>query len=90
MNFNKKMHYLGVQQDSFTDQQTKQQVIYYLVSFFDPMGNVPVSVNVMGTNTEIVSALSGLQMGDLVDVQFVLRPKDKLYRLGLVSVNKTK
>ncbi|MCI9403768.1 MAG: hypothetical protein HFF04_08885 [Oscillospiraceae bacterium] len=86
MNFGKKLHYLGVQQNIISTDNS----VYYAVSFFDPMGNVPVSVNVMGTNTEIVSALSGLQMGDLVDVQFVLRPKDKLYRLGLVSVNKTK
>lgn len=86
MNFGKKLHYLGVQQNIISTDNS----VYYAVSFFDPMGNVPVLVNVMGTNTEIVSALSGLQMGDLVDVQFVLRPKDKLYRLGLVSVNKTK
>ena len=76
MNFGKKLHYLGVQQNIISTDNS----VYYAVSCFDPMG----------TNTEIVSALSGLQMGDLVDVQFVLRPKDKLYRLGLVSVNKTK
>ena len=86
MNFGKKLHYLGVQQNTISTDNS----VYYAVSFFDPMANVPVSVNVMGTNTGIVSVLSGLQMGDLVDVQFVLRPKDKLYRLGLVSVNKTK
>lgn len=86
MNFGKKLHYLGVQQNIISTDNS----VYYTVSFFDPIGNVPVLVNVMGTNSEIVSALSGLQMGDLVDVQFVLRPKDKFYRLGLVSVNKTK
>lgn len=80
------MHYLGVQENIISTDNS----IYYAVSFFDPVCNVPIQVNVMGHNTDVVSALSGLQMGDLVDVQFVLRPKDKLYRLGLVSVNKTK
>ena len=86
MNFGKKLHYLGVQQNTISTDNS----VYYAVSFFDPVCNVPIQVNVMGHNTDVVSALSGLQMGDLVDVQFVLRPKDKLYRLGLVSVNKTK
>lgn len=86
MNFGKKLHYLGVQQNIISTDNT----VYYAVSFFDPVGNVPIQVNVMGHNTDVVSALSGLQMGDLVDVQFVLRPKDKLYRLGLVSVIKSK
>lgn len=86
MNFDKKLHYLGVQQNTISTDNS----VYYAVSFFDPMGNCPVTVNVMGNNTEVLSVLSGLQLGDLVKVQFVLRPKDKLYRLGLVSVVKDK
>lgn len=86
MNFGKKLHYLGVQRNTISTDNS----VYYAVSFFDPVGNVPIQVNVMGNNTDVVSALSGLQMGDLVDVQLVLRPKDKLYRLGLVSVIKSK
>lgn len=82
----KRLHYLGVQQNTISTDNS----VFYAVSFFDPMDNTPTVVNVMGNNTDIVSALSGLQMGDLVDVQFVLRPKDKLYKLGLVSVSKVK
>lgn len=86
MNFSKKLQYLGAQQNTISTDNS----VYYVVSFFDPDTAAPVQVNVMGNNSELISVLSALDFGALVDVQFVLRPKDKLYRLGLVSVFKCK
>lgn len=86
MHFSKKLQYLGAQQNTISTDNS----VYYAVSFFDPNTAAPVQVNVMGNNSDVISVLSALDFGVLVDVQFVLRPKDKLYRLGLVSVSKVK
>ena len=48
MNFGKKLHYLGVQQNTISTDNS----VYYAVSFFDPVCNVPIQVNVMGHNTD--------------------------------------
>lgn len=86
MNFEKKLQYLGAQQNVISQDNS----VYYTVSFFDPMASAPLSVNVMGNNTDIVHALASLDFGALVNVQFVLRPKDRLYRLSLISVKPVK
>lgn len=86
MNFEKKLQYLGAQQNVISSDNS----VFYKVSFFDPVAACPTTVNVMGNNTDVVSQLQSLEFGALVQVSFVLRPKDNLYRLGLQSVRPAK
>lgn len=81
MEFQKNVLFLGMQPNSLSDGKT-----YYTVSLFVPDIQATVQVNVMETARVLVESLSLCQFGDSLNATFALRPKDKLYRLALVSV----
>lgn len=81
MQFKKDVMYLGMQ-----NKQLQDGTPFYTVSMFLAEEQTPVEVNVMGTATDLLSHLAMLKFGDKVKATFVLRPKDKLYRLALLSV----
>lgn len=81
MEFKKDVLFLGMQPNTLSDGKT-----YYTVSLFVPDIQATVQVNVMETSKALVEALMACQFGDPLNATFALRPKDKLYRLALVSV----
>ena len=76
MKFKKKVLFLGIVQNVLKD-----GTVYYTLQFFD-QDSGPVSVNVM-SNHPCVPAMEQAKFGDQMDITFVLRPKDKLYKLGI-------
>lgn len=80
MQFEKQVIFLGMVPNSLRDGGT-----YYTITLFDQKAG-PVQVNVKESNHEVVLPLLDCSFGVPLDVVFVLRPKDKLYRLTLVSV----
>lgn len=85
MIFEKKLQYLGMQQNDFQDGSC-----YYKVSFFDSEAGSPVNVNVGGSKVDLVGSLQGLKFGSLVQCQLELVERDKLYKLALRSVASSK
>jgi len=81
MEFKKEVLFLGMQPNTLSDGKT-----YYTVSLFVPDIQATVQVNVMETAKALIEALMACQFGDPLNATFALRPKDKLYRLALVSV----
>lgn len=80
MKFEKQVVFLGMVPNSLRDGGT-----YYTISLFDQQAG-PVQVNVMESNHEVIFPLFDCKFGQELDVVFVLRPKDKLYRLTLAAV----
>lgn len=81
MQFKKDVIYLGMQK-----KQLQDGVLLYTVSLFLAEEQIPIEINVLGTATDLLSCLVMLKFGDKVKATFALRPKDKLYRLALLSV----
>lgn len=83
MKFDKQVIFLGMVAHSLNDGGT-----YYTVSLFDQEAG-PIQVNVMDTesNRIMTSDLLSCTFGVPLDVTFVLRPKERLYRLTLASVH---
>ena len=81
MEFQKDVLFLGMQANSLSDGKT-----YYTVSFFVQDIQSTVQVNVMESSKALIDNLLSCQFGDPLTATFVLRPKDKLYRLALLSV----
>lgn len=59
--------------------------IYYTISLFD-QDSGPVQVNVTESHNEVIEPLLHCTFGVPIDVTFELRPKDRLFRLTLASV----
>lgn len=76
MNFTKKCMYLGM-----TENELKDGGRYYGISLFEPESG-PVTVNVMQGH-KMLDTFAGMKFGEPINVNFVLRPKDKLYRLSI-------
>lgn len=83
MNINVTLSYLGAQQNKLKD-----GTVYYKVSFFDINAGTPVQLNIMGDRSEVLQLLSACKFGEMLSCNFVLHPKDNLYRLVLVSAEK--
>lgn len=81
MEFKKDVLFLGMQANSLKD-----GAVYYTISLFVPDIQQTVQVNVMESSKALIEALLACQFGDPLHATFALRPKDKLYRLALVSV----
>lgn len=81
MKFQKDVMFLGMQ-----NMQLKDGAQLYKVSLFLAEEQMTIEVNVMGTALELLSNLAMLKFGEQVKATFILRQKDKLYRLGLLSV----
>lgn len=82
MTFEKDMQFLGLVRNEMKDGA------YYSITLFDSDCKSPVTVN-MGENDSNESKLdflAELKFGDPVSVSFRLQPKDKLYRLQVVTV----
>lgn len=80
MQFEKQVIFLGMVSNTLRDGGT-----YFTISLFDQQAG-PVQVNVMESNREVILPLLDCKFGSALDVVFVLRPKDKLYRLTLAAV----
>lgn len=81
MRFQKDVLFLGMQENTLKDGSK-----FYKVSFFLAEEQVTVDVNVMGSSADLVALLRNLKFGTPRKATFVLRPFDKVYKLGLVSV----
>lgn len=76
MKFKKKVRFLGMQAHVLKDGSQ-----YFSISLFDTdSGSVDVNVQ---SSHPCVSTMSQAKFGDELDVTFVLREKDKLYKLGI-------
>lgn len=84
MKFDKQVLFLGATANSFSDGGA-----FYTVQMFDQSANGPVSVNIMqsSANQEMLDAILALKFGDPLIVTFILRPKDRLYKLGIDHVS---
>lgn len=76
MKFEKNVLFLGM-----TENRLRDGTKYFSISLYEPDSG-PVTVNVMQGHN-MLSRLAGCQFGERLDVVFVLRPKDRLYRLTL-------
>lgn len=83
MHFNRRLSYLGAQENVLKD-GTK----FYKVSMFDVEAAQSVTLNVMGDRADVMAELRSCQFGAQLDCNFALLPKDNLYRLSLVSCSK--
>lgn len=83
MTFDKQVLFLGL-----VSNQLRDGGVYYTIQLFDQASG-PVSVNVMDNqdNAELLDALQKSQFGTPLTVTFILRPKDKLYKLGISHVS---
>lgn len=83
MEFEKNVLFLGIMSNKLSDGG-----IYHTVQMFDQSFG-PVTVNVMGNavNADLIGVLNSLKFGDTIAATFVLRPKDKLFKLGLSRVS---
>lgn len=81
MTFEKSVLFLGMQALKLSD-----GTLFHQVQFYDRDGG-PVSVNVMGNQSDMLDTLKDLDFGSPVTATFVLRPKDKCYRLVLDHVS---
>lgn len=80
MKFEKNVMFLGSQRLELSDKTP-----YFQLQLYDPESG-PVNINVMGTNTDVLSHFEGLAFGSPLTVTFALRPKDKAYRLVIDHV----
>lgn len=82
MKFEKDVLFLGMQSNGFSDGGR-----YFSVQFYNESSG-PVLVNVMDNsqNAAIIDVLLEKKFGAPVKAGFVLKPKDKLYRLALDHV----
>lgn len=81
MNFQKNLTFLGMQENKFQDGSS-----YFKLSFFDPDGNVSVSLNVGGNNADLLASLRSLKFGSSVLCDLCLIEKDKLFKLSLRAI----
>lgn len=81
MKFEKEVLFLGISAN-----ELKDGGVYYTVQLFE--GADPVTVNVGNgeRSAEMVQTLLSLEFGDKLRATFVLRPADKLFKLGLSRV----
>ena len=80
MKFEKHVVFLGMVPNYLRDGG-----IYYTISLFD-QDTGPVQVNVTESHSEVIQPLQHCTFGVPIDVTFELRPKERLYRLTLASV----
>ena len=76
MKFTKNVVFLGYQANALSD-----GTAYFTLNFFSKEDG-PISVNVMGTHP-IMNTIPNCDFGDVLEVTFILKPKDKLYKLGI-------
>ena len=85
MQFNKKVIFLG-----YKSMTLKDGAVLNALSFFDPVDQDGVQVNVPATNKAVSDLLGVLSFGASCDATFALRPADKLYRLALAGLSASK
>lgn len=82
MKFSKEVKFLSMTSNVLSDGG-----VYYTISLFnDEVGAFAVNVMDNRNNGDMLSLLSGCTFGTDLEVVFMLRPKDKLYRLALFDV----
>lgn len=81
MKFEKQVMFLGMEPKQLPDNRT-----IYFVSMFSPSDSSPVQVYVMDDNKALLERLASTKCGQVINAQFRLRQKDKLYKLSLVGV----
>lgn len=87
MEFEKDVTFLGCTQSQFTARDTGEVMDMYSIQLYDS-ASAGVTVNVIRNldNAAMLATLTDLSFGTLVHVTFVLRPREKLYRLGIKDV----
>lgn len=86
MQFEKKVLFLGNRTMTLRD-----GTVLNGLTFFDPEEQDTVDVNVIASNTPVVSALSSISFGSPCNATFALRNADKrTYRLALVGLSPVK
>lgn len=81
MKFEKQVMFLGMEGKALPDNRN-----YFTVSLFSPSDNTPIQVNVMDSSKAILDRLAATKCGQMINVQFMLRQQDKLYKLSLIGV----
>lgn len=82
MRFEKEVKYIGMVQHVLSDGG-----VYWTVSMFcQEVGAVAVNVMDNGNNRDMLAKLHQCEFGAALTACFMLRPKDKLYRLALADV----
>lgn len=79
MNIEKQVVFLGTKEMVLRD-----GTILYTITFY--VDGSALEVNVLASNTPVMSAVKALSFGDTCTVTFSLRKVDKLYKLSLASV----
>ena len=86
MQFDKKVVYLGSKPMTLRDGTQLNSL-----TFFEPDDQDTVNVNVMASNTAVMSVLPSITFGSPCNATFALRDADKrTYRLALVGLSPVK